>query len=73
MTVLCGQAHVDVLASVMTGPRGNGQADRLDTRGLGDHLNDIGELPGQSPRSEGNRPRRQVTLKEPVTNGCTVQ
>jgi hypothetical protein len=55
VTVLCGQAHADMLARAMTGPPCNGQVDRLDTRRLGDHLDDVGELPGQSPQYRCSR------------------
>jgi hypothetical protein len=38
-----------VLAGAVAGPAGHVEDDRLDARCLGDDVDELGELPGQSP------------------------
>ena len=49
IAVLGRQPDVDVLAGAVAGPAGDVEDDRLDARRLGDDVDDLRELPGQSP------------------------
>ena len=49
VAVLRRQAHVDVLARTVPGPPGNIEDDRLRACRLALELDDVGQLPGQSP------------------------
>jgi hypothetical protein len=49
IAVLGRQPDVDVLAGAVAGPAGHVEDDRLDAGCLGDGLDELRELPGQSP------------------------
>ena len=49
IAVLGRQPHVNVLARLMTRPVGNVQHEAPNLGGLVDSINEVGDLPGQSP------------------------
>jgi hypothetical protein len=49
VAVLRGQPYVDVLAGPVAGPVGDVEDERLDARRLGEGIDELGELPAQSP------------------------
>jgi hypothetical protein len=50
ITVLSGQADVDVLSGSMPRPRRDLERHRLDSRRLPDDVDDLRDLPAQSPQ-----------------------
>src|SRR6202011_6107269 len=50
VAVFGGQADVDVLPGAVSGPAGDVDGDRLDARRLDDDVDDLRDLPGQSPQ-----------------------
>jgi hypothetical protein len=55
VSVFGGQTHIDVLTGAVAGPLGNIEGDAANPGGLIDQLDDLAELPVQSPEYRCSR------------------